>query len=213
MLITGGSRGIGKAIADYFSHSLEYDVVTVSRSENTTENGDLTNDEFRNYVVNKYTPYIFINNAGIISESFKETNNINYNVAGELLARFYYKMSEGHIINIGSVSGNLQGFGMSHDRIWYAASKNALQNLGSLLHEAAANDVKVTNLELGSVSTTIKNRFHGKYIPKEEYQEQTMRTIPMKTEDVANTVEWILNQPNHIVIPTITLTNFVKGKK
>ena len=40
MLITGGSKGIGRAFAEHFKD--KYEIVTVARTGNVTEKGDIT---------------------------------------------------------------------------------------------------------------------------------------------------------------------------
>ena len=56
MLITGASKGIGKACSKYFKN--KYEVVTVSRTDSTIC-GDLTDITFRNKIIAEINPIVF----------------------------------------------------------------------------------------------------------------------------------------------------------
>ena len=60
MLVTGASRGIGRAVAEHFRAS-DYQVITVARTGDVNEQGDLTDGAFRKHLVEKYTPDVFVN--------------------------------------------------------------------------------------------------------------------------------------------------------
>jgi len=102
VLLTGGSKGIGLAIADNLKEN--YNVVTVSRGSTSTEQGDLLDPTFRNYLVEKYTPDIFINNAASLYKDPQRMLEMNGLVPVDLLLKFYEKMDNGIIINMGSQS-------------------------------------------------------------------------------------------------------------
>ena len=87
MLITGASSGIGKSIADKFENS-EYDIITVARTGDMTENGDLMDAEFRQYLIDKYNPYIFVNNAGAFMSDITQTMTLNVVAAMHLFEGF-----------------------------------------------------------------------------------------------------------------------------
>lgn len=215
ILITGGSRGIGAGLVKHFT-SLNYDVVSVSRSDTTSEQGDITDSNFRSYIANKYSPDIFINNAGIAKESLDKVLETNGVAAVDLLEKFYNKMNQGTIINIGSLSATKNGYEIKDiSDTAYILSKKLLHEASYFFQEMHTKPIKVVSLEIGAVATSIQNRFYGKTIPEEEYTKQTIRSIPMLVDDVVTTVDWIINQPPHLELRSIQLNNFVlpDGKK
>ena len=181
MLITGASRGIGKACADYFAD--RYQVVTVSRSGKATEIGDLTNIAFLQRVISKYPIVdVLINNVGGGRDTFYETNMINYMVPAILMEHYVQTMDGGHIINISSnvaygAEAYEQGYpAMPHRRIWYCASKQALSFLSNALSRACAK-ISITCLEPGKVLTR---------------EREDKPTIDL--DAIPKAIDWILSQ-------------------
>ena len=214
-LITGGSKGIGKSISNYL-HKKNYTVITVGQFNNATEMGDINDINFRNTLVANWKPDIFINNAGIAKEEFNKVLSTNGLAAVDLLQKFYQKMDNGHIINIGSLATTQNGYQVKDmENTSYILSKKLLHSASYFLQEMHIKPIRVTSLELGAVNTSIKNRFYNKEISESEYEEQTLRSIPMKTDDVVNAIDWILNLPKHLEVRNIQLNNFVKpdGKR
>ena len=185
MLITGASRGIGKAIAEHFSN---YNVIGLS-----TADGDLRSEEFRNEIIQKYCPDVFINNAGIISNNLSEILDINTTAAIHLLDGFYHKMNNGYIINIGSMRTQSNGFHLKQmDRVHYSISKKGLREASNFYSDLNINQVKVTCLDIGTVDTGINGR-------KVEN--------PMHTRDIVCVVDYILNLPKHMNVRTMEIAN------
>lgn len=209
MLITGGSQGIGESIAEYFKD--QYQIVTVSRSNNTTEQGDLTDHNFRNYLVEKYTPNVFINNAGVISDCV-ETYQINTVAACHLATEFYKKMTNGNIFNMSSIATGKSGSENEDEwRIHYRASKTALQEVSKSLTANKKTSVKVTSIEPGWVNTKLGDP--TEYFKVDYSKSNDMNYFaPMPPRYIAEVIDWILTQPSYVVISSIELNNFFKNK-
>ena len=138
VLVTGGSRGIGKAISDRFI-SEGYSVITPNRDEL-----DLGSEESLNQFLetNKHIYFdVIINNAGINDINLLEnvsdseiTNMIAVNLVSpiKLIRAFIPAMREGYygrIVNIGSIWAVVSKQG----RAVYSATKNAMHGITNTL--------------------------------------------------------------------------------
>jgi 3-oxoacyl-[acyl-carrier protein] reductase len=124
VLVTGGSRGIGKAITEYFKSNGHY-VISPTRDQL-----DLRSDVLLEDI--EYD--IVINNAGInplksiVDISDNDVMQVNYNSALQIVQQCLpYMISKGYgrIVNIGSIWINIA----KPNRLAYSASKNALHAL------------------------------------------------------------------------------------
>lgn len=210
VLVTGASRGIGKAVADRFSNNPAYEVVTVARSGNVTEKGDLTDINFRNYLIDKYTPDIFVNNAGVSSTDFIETFELNVMAMCHLLLEFWKKMDSGNIISLSSIAANKVGKEQMSDRhINYWTSKRAIKEMSKDLAFSKRKAVKVTSLEPNHVNTTIG----GRKLTEVDYEiagTDMNYFAPMPAEYVAEVIEWIVDQPAYVAITELEISNVCK---
>lgn len=90
------------------------------------------------------------------------------------------------IINIGSVSADGNRDSVNE----YAVHKSALEKACSQL-QLIDSECKVVHLKLGRMNTPMTD--HKKDYPR------------MDTAHIANTIEWIMNQPSDILIKNLTL--------
>ena len=210
MLITGTSRGIGFGCAKRFSN--EYNIVGISRTpgEFVTDVGDLTDNDFRQSIIEKYNPDIFINNAGVGGSSVKSILNTNSVASIDLLINFFKKMKPGSdIVNISSISGWQQGnAGWSLPLIIYSASKHALSAASQML-AAKQEQIRVMTLEPQIIETRMTNRdYLTNPVDQSVYDNfDGTQKAPMKVEYIADVIEWMISQPRWVNVHTIRLNN------
>lgn len=106
----------------------------------------------------------------------------------------------GHIINIGSIAGNYAYPGGNA----YGATKAFVKQFSrNLRADLLGTQVRVTNIEPGLAETEFSLvRFHG---DKEKADNVYKGTNPLTAEDIANSVLWAAQQPQHVNINSIEL--------
>ena len=180
MMITGASRGIGAACKKKFED--DYEVISIARTGDMTENCDLTCLDFREMIIDKYVDVdVLINNAGIQDESYYLTQELNQIAACHLMEVYAQRGTQ--IINMGSSAANWSPMSSISDKdLYYSVSKIALKKFAEFI--ATKYDCKITTLEPGRVSGTGMGK-----------------KSKLQPEHIADLIAWILKQP--IIIDSI----------
>jgi short-subunit dehydrogenase len=207
-LITGGTKGIGAAIAKILKD--EYDVVTVGRSPNATVSGDLRNKFFREYLLEKYDPHIFINNAASLYHDPYKMLEINGTVPVELLLNFHEKMKEGIIINISSQSAERHVRPKEElTRSLYAIGKRYLKDVSLGLNYSKNKPIKVMCVSPAATHTEMLEQITDVKPTEHDYANYNWENSMAwtKPEEVAKIIKWLIDLPPHIIIPELVLDN------
>jgi 3-oxoacyl-[acyl-carrier protein] reductase len=218
-LVTGGSRGIGKAIVDVLSE--EFDVYYTYRSTSSEiakfeskyihplKADSQEYDEIQKvvaYILQQGAISILVNNAGIAKDrtcrkmTKEEWDNT---ISIDLSAAFYYTQASihsmidsgwGRIINISSIIGLTGGFGQSN----YAAAKAGLIGFSkSLALELAIKNITVNAIAPGYIQTDMT-----KQIP-ESITTSLLEKIPMHrfgtVTEVASLVRYLVSKDSSYI--------------
>jgi NADP-dependent 3-hydroxy acid dehydrogenase YdfG len=213
-VVTGASRGIGRAIAVRLSS--EYEIIAAARSRQelnalcdqvrarggscTAIEVDLTDRGAVARAFDGINADVLINNAGVGSlKPFLELTsdewhrmvdvNLNaiYHVTRALLPGMVARGS-GHVIMIGSIAGRNAFVGGTA----YAATKHAVGGLAEcLMLEVRDHGVKVSVVNPGSVATSFGSERGG---PK---------PWALTPEDVAESVAHVLSAPANVLVRTV----------
>lgn len=207
IVITGGNRGLGAAIADALQH--QGNLITVARTGNVSEHGDLTDPEFRKYLVNKYDPDIFINCAALTpNHNLEDILDVTGHAVVDLLFKFYAKIKPGaDIVNISSWRGWYPGAaGMTDQSVAYASSKHFLSSASQMLALQKKPNVRVMCLEPAGIATSNYPNMH--LVNEQNYNEfNGTQVVPMTPEYVAEVVKWMIDQPRWVNPGVIRLLN------
>ena len=183
IIITGGSRGIGRETAISLSGNVENRVLIMGRNSSElkkvsekAKHGNISFlvidfislssqlDDFRREVNSIFTTVdVLINNAGSIfpkpftdlsDQEIRQMMEINFFAPANIIRALYPSMKKGsHIINISSMGG-FQGSVKFNGLSCYSASKAAIASLTECLaNEFADKGVSVNCLAPGSVQT------------------------------------------------------------
>ena len=212
ILITGGSRGIGKAIAESFLNK-GHEVLTTCRDSSkfpfdnkllTVHSLDISSkdsiDSFQS-AVDAFEPDVLINNAGITKDNlFLRMSDedwmdvITTNLTGtfrvtKLVAKGMLKRRWGRIINISSISGIMGNPGQTN----YSASKAGMDGFTrSLAKELGSRNITVNAVAPGLTDTKLS----APIIRTDSMRDSAVSMIPMKRinkpEEIAETMFWLL---------------------
>ena len=206
VLVTGGTRGIGRAIAQAFLKKGYRVVVTYSKDEQSAENArklglevykaDVSNEAEVLSVFEKLNGLdVLVNNAGVAlvkqiqDVSLEEFNRLfSVNVGGAFLCareatKKMLSKKQGLIVNISSIWGEVGG---SCESV-YSASKGALLAFTkALAKELGASGIRVNCISPGMIDTQMNDCF------SEEEKQAICEEIPVgrmgKAEEVAAAV-------------------------
>ncbi|HAB89352.1 MAG TPA: 3-oxoacyl-[acyl-carrier-protein] reductase [Bacteroidetes bacterium] len=211
ILITGGSRGIGLAIAEFFldqghtvyatSRGLEdFQAVNPKIKPIASDASDYASCEetVKHIVAEEGRLDVLVNNAGITRDNLimrmKEEDwdaviNINLKSAYNLCKHAGYQMvrqKSGRIINISSIVGRMGQAGQAN----YAASKAGMIGLTkSLAAEFAARNVTVNAVAPGFIETKMTE------VLPEDVRQKYMDSIPARRlgqpEEVASLISFL----------------------
>lgn len=242
-LITGATSGIGEAAAKLLSK--DYRLIICGRrkerleklqKELQTETHTLAfdvRDRTRVFAAIDSLPEewkeidVLINNAGnahgldLIHEGNMDDWDamIDINVKGLLyvskaIVPGMTKRKKGHIVNISSIAG-LEVYPKGNV---YCASKHAVDALTKGMRmDLNAFGIKVTSVDPGLVETEFSEvRFKG---DQERAQKVYENYTPLTAQDVAETIEFVLNRPPHVtigdllILPTDQASSTIVNKK
>lgn len=223
IFITGGSKGLGKAMVERFALNNYTVIFTYNQS---VADAELLTNRFSNVVaykcdmrdiVNtkkiaeeillKYKSIdVLINNAGYDNDAtFMKMNEeiwtdvINVNLSSifnftQVFANSMIENGWGRIINLTSIAGFTGAFGKSN----YSAAKAGIVGFTkSLALELAAKNITVNAIAPGAIDTDMLNR-----IP-EKYKAKILENIPAKRfgtpEEVADLVEFLVSDKSKYI--------------
>lgn len=231
VIITGGSRGIGKAIVQKFSDLGANVVINYVSSETkalelakSIENSlvvqaDVSNfDDCKNLVEQAIEKFgsidILINNSGITKDNlmlrmseddFDKVVAVNLKGTWNMcknVTRHFLKNKAGSIINISSVVGLIGNAGQAN----YVASKAGIIGLTkSLAKEFGSRNIRVNAVAPGFIETEMTSNLPDDI--KSEYLKQIPLNRLGKTEDVANACVFLASEEANYITGQVINVN------
>ena len=239
ILITGASSGLGKATAEKFAAEGWNLILTARRKEKLAvvvnniekkygvktlslifdvQDKKAVFEHLENLPKEWQAINVLLNNAGLAlgRDPFEEANledwetMIDTNLKGLLYASKavlpFIIAQKGHIINIGSTAGKE----VYKDGNVYCATKHAVDAISKAQRiDLLQHQVKVTAIHPGAVETDFSLvRFKGDTTKAEAvYAGYT----PLKAEDIADTIWYVANTPEHVCINDLVITCTAQG--
>ncbi|MBI3520129.1 MAG: SDR family NAD(P)-dependent oxidoreductase [Bacteroidetes bacterium] len=237
-LITGATSGIGKsATIEFAKHGYDL-IITGRRAERLAELKEMLTKDYSVKVLDlcfdirdakqvetavKAIPAEFrnidvlVNNAGLAAglsgiqdgkldhwERMIDTNIKGLLYITKQIAQLMIPHKKGHIINIGSIAGKEV---YANGNV-YCATKHAVDALNKGMRiDLLAHGIRVSSINPGMVETEFSIvRFDG---DEERAKKVYENIVPLKPEDIAETIYWVASRPAHvnindiIIMPTI----------
>jgi NADP-dependent 3-hydroxy acid dehydrogenase YdfG len=232
VLITGATSGIGEATAELLAKN-NFKIIACGRRQDKLEGlrnrlssiTEITTLQFD--VKNKIDVFekikslasewqdidIVINSAGNAhgKAAIHEDDTANWDemIDGNVKGLLYVTKAvldkmisrkTGHIINLSSIAGKETYSG----GVVYCASKAAVEAISAGLRmELVHHQIKVTNIAPGAVATDFSLvRFKG---DKEKADAVYAGWHPLKAEDIADTILYVLNAPKHVQLADVLI--------
>lgn len=222
-LVTGGSKGIGKAVVYKLSEMGLQVHFTYNNSEEKAKEiekdlsdviaykVDISNivqvNEFVDKIIKKTGQIDYlVNNAGINSDCSvlmmdydKWSNVLKTNLDGTFhvsksVSKHMIKKRKGSIINISSVVASIGSKGQAN----YIASKSAIEGLTKALAiELAPRGILVNSIAPGFIETDMTNQLNEKYI--EDIKNRILLKRFANTQEVANLISFFCSPNNSYI--------------
>lgn len=233
-LITGATSGIGEATAIILAKNGYNTIITGRRKEklagvkgkieSTTDarvlalNFDVRNFADAEAVLGNLPDQwqnveVLVNNAGLASgfstvqegalddwERMIDTNIKGLLYVTRIVSPWMVKRGSGHIINISSIAGK-ETYPMGNV---YCATKHAVQSITKGMRlDMLKHGIKVGSVCPGAVDTEFSTvRFHG---DKQKADNVYHGFSPLRADDVAETILFMLTRPKHVNIDDILI--------
>jgi len=157
---------------------------------------------------------ILVNNAGLMPLSFVKKlkvdeweQMVDVNIKGVLFCTaavlpILLEKKSGHIINISSVAGRIVFPAGSV----YCATKHAVTAFSEGLRQELSprSNIRVTSIEPGVVATELTNTITDESL-KEFVKTSTKNMESLKAEDIANTILFAIQAPNHVNVNEVLI--------
>lgn len=223
-VVTGASSGIGAATARALAQQGFHVVIGARRADRLAELAqEIQGTAFPLDVTDAASVAAFcatvencsvlVNNAGgaIGADSIADSNldewraMFEVNVLGTLsmtqaLLPKLIESGDGRIVNIGSIAARepYRGGG------GYNAAKHAVSALSRVLRiEMLGQPVRITQIDPGMVETEFSvRRFDG---DEERARSVYAGMTPLRAEDIAETIAWVISRPRHMNIDTMLI--------
>lgn len=203
VLVTGASRGIGKAIRDVLADTGQYTILAPTRQEMSLDDPE----SIERYLQEAPDVDILINNAGINilkpvdeidDESLRQMLSVNLEAPLRLISRVVpYMKSQifGRIVNISSI----WGVRSKELRTLYSTTKSGLNGITkALARELGAYNILVNSVCPGYVNTELTQK---NVSPQE--QEIIKKTIPLgrfaEPNEIATFIKFLVSDENNYI--------------